>query len=266
MNYLLKTLFAASLATSSSAFQPSSLNARKPLVTTSLQVSAATGIGFGKIEQKNEKAVSDMRPDEVKELLLELVPRMTGTPEEFRKVEEYVNALEEKFMPPQTLGFLNLAMAGDWQFLFTTNQLGRPSPLLRLTELVQNVSIDGLKGKLSTTASWDLVDQGNTFDVFGTFKSSLTYGINQGARMTLNDDLDLQINLRKGSNVPSDVQDLVKKIHSAMPSELFDPSNLAIDTTYVDVDLRIIRYTGERHEAVRDIFIRKGSIEINPGL
>ena len=84
--------------------------------------------------------------------------------------------------------------------------------------------------------------------------------------MTLNDDLDLAIDLRKGSNVPSDMDKLVGLIYRAMPTEMFDASNLALDTTYVDTDLRIVRLTGVRHEGVRNIFIRKGSIEINPDL
>jgi hypothetical protein len=272
MKYLANTLpvlAAASFIATTNAFQAPAFHARKR-IATSLQVSAASGTGFGKIEEheKNpeQRSLSSMRPDEIKELLLDLLPRMTGTSEEFKKVEDYVNALEDKFLPPQTLGFLNLAMAGEWQFLFTTNQLGRPSPLLRLTELIQKVDINGLEGKIVNQASWDWVDQGNTFDVNGNFASTLTYNINQGARMTLNDDLDLAIDLRKGSNVPSDMDKLVGLIYRAMPTEMFDASNLALDTTYVDTDLRIVRLTGVRHEGVRNIFIRKGSIEINPDL
>ena len=89
-----------------------------------------------------------MNTSEVKDLLLDLLPRMKGTKEEFRLVEAYVNALEDSYTPPQTLDFLNLAMSGEWQFLFTTNQLKRPSPSLRLTELTQKLESNGLKGKI----------------------------------------------------------------------------------------------------------------------
>lgn len=82
--------------------------------------------------------------------------------------------------------------------------------------------------------------------------------------MTIDNDLDLKIELKKGSAVPDDTQELVQLIHRAMPTEMFDPSDLAIDTTYLDTDIRIIRYTGARHEGVRNIFMRKGLIEINP--
>lgn len=213
-----------------------------------------------------KELILKMNPTQLKEKLLSLLPRMTGTPEEFRLVEQYVNALEDKFIAPQTLDFFNLASVGEWQFLFTTNQLGRPSPKLRLTELIQSVEVSGFDGVLTNRASWDLAQDGITFDARGTFASALPYKINQGARMTLapSDDHNLQIELSKGSAVPDDTEGLVGLIHRAMPTELFDASDLAIDTTYLDTDIRIVRFTGVRHEGVRNIFMRKGLIEINP--
>jgi hypothetical protein len=259
-----------------------------------------SGKGFANQSTSQNQNVTDdvddqimkMNATQLKEKLLDLLPRMTGTSEEFKSVESYVNALEDKFMPPQTLDFLNLAMVGEWQFLFTSNQLGRPSPKLRLTELVQQIEVDGFDGKMtnkvsysngyitkmlqinrfvklmhllvSEQASWDLAQDGMIFDARGSFASNISYNINQGARMTVNDDHDLRIELDKGSVVPNDTQELVGLIHRAMPSELFDSSDLAMDTTYLDTDIRIVRFTGTRHEGVRNIFMRKGLIEINP--
>lgn len=217
--------------------------------------------------EESTPTLLDISQQEAREKLLDLIPKMTGQPEEFRLVESYVNTLEDKFSPPQTLDFLNLAMAGEWQFLFTTNQLGRPSPLLRMTELTQVISVQGLEGKLINACMFDMVDGGSIFEVFGKFSSKLAYNINQGARMTLDEnEPELSLNLSKGSKVPSDTEKLVGLIHRAMPTEMFDPSDLAMDTTYLDPEIRIVRYTGKRHEGVRNIFMRKGAIEINPDL
>ena len=82
--------------------------------------------------------------------------------------------------------------------------------------------------------------------------------------MTIGNDHDLKIELSKGSVVPNDTQELVGLIHRAMPTELFDSTDLAMDTTYLDTDIKIVRFTGARHEGVRNIFMRKGLIEINP--
>ena len=207
----------------------------------------------------------DLSVEEVKALLVDVLPRMTGTTEECNLVEGYINALEDKYVPVQTLDFLNLAMGGEWQLLFSTNQLGRPSARLRLRELVQRVAPNSLNGKVTNVARWDLAEAGpdSAFDARGTFSVKCSYSINQGARMNI--DLDEHvIELAPGSVVPSDVEGLVGMIHGAMPSELFDPNELAMDTTYLDGDLRIVRLTGSRLEGIRNVFIRSGTVEINP--
>ena len=75
---------------------------------------------------------------------------------------------------------------------------------------------------------------------------------------------DHVLELAKGSKVPQDVKGVVGALSRAVPNELFDPSEHAVDTTYLDGDLRIVRMTGPKFEGVRDIFIREGSMEINP--
>ena len=54
---------------------------------------------------------------DAKRALIELIPRMTGKDEEYRAVESYVNFLEDKYVPVQTIDFLNLAMTGEWQLV-----------------------------------------------------------------------------------------------------------------------------------------------------
>jgi len=229
------------LVQQANAFQPQAVNLCRKNTSLHVQTTPSTsGAGFGKVEEheKKSKDPMEMDPDEIKDALLDLLPRMKGTSEEFIKVEAYVNALEDKFVQPQTLDFFNLAVAGEWQFLFTTHQLGRPSPLLRLTELIQKIEVNGLDGVLCNQAAWDFAQaEGGgtgTFDVCGSFASKLSYNINQGARMTINADHDMTIRLGSGSNVPNDPEGLVGLIHRAMPTEMFDASNLAMDTTYLD--------------------------------
>lgn len=275
------SFFVVLATTTSQAFTPSSNwgngipSYRSASLSSSARnvASSASGQGFAPAKQTVQKVKTPeelkleamaLTPIQLKANLLDVIPKMMGTPDEFRLVESYVNALEDKFVPPQTLGFLNMAMVGDWQFLFTTNQIGRPSPHLRLTELVQRIECENFDGKLTNEATWDLSEDGTAFESRGKFTSSITYNINQGARMTINEDHDLTVNLAKGSKLPSDTQELVGLIRRAMPVELFDPSDLALDTTYLDTELRIVRFTGERHEGVRNIFIRRGAVEINP--
>jgi hypothetical protein len=234
------------------------------------------GTGFGVLQdeatsaeqevkqaQQEEPELGTMDTMQVKEKLLDLLPRMTGSPEEFRLVEAYVNNLEERYTPVQTLDFLNLAMCGEWQLLFSTNHAGGPRLNIRLRELFQRVEANNLEGSVTNEATWDLAEDGSTFDCTGTFSVETSYQINQGARMVMELE-DHVLKPARGSKIPQDVPALVGLLHQIMPKELFDPNDHAMDTTYLDGDMRIVRMTGPKFEGVRDIFIRRGSREIDP--
>lgn len=81
---------------------------------------------------RKEIEVDLLDTTQIKSRLLDLLPRMTGSSAEFKDVETLVNALEARYAPVQTLDFLNLAMSGDWQLLFSTNLSGGPKTNFRL--------------------------------------------------------------------------------------------------------------------------------------
>eukprot|EP00560_Eucampia_antarctica_P004511 CAMPEP_0197831822 /NCGR_PEP_ID=MMETSP1437-20131217/12275_1 /TAXON_ID=49252 ORGANISM="Eucampia antarctica, Strain CCMP1452" /NCGR_SAMPLE_ID=MMETSP1437 /ASSEMBLY_ACC=CAM_ASM_001096 /LENGTH=312 /DNA_ID=CAMNT_0043434909 /DNA_START=180 /DNA_END=1118 /DNA_ORIENTATION=+ len=239
--------------------------------SSSMMSSKNSGKGFGEVVKILPKTGNELletkSPSEIKDKLVDLLLHMTGKEEEFRLVETYVNVLEEKFISPQTLGFFNMAISGDWQFLFTTSVNNRPSSKLRLSELVQKVESDEaspFEGKLITKANWALAeDDTQTFDCYGSFTIECLYKVNQGTRMIIDLDQHL-LEPAKGSKIPKDVQGLVGMLHRAIPKEMFDPEGLAIDTTYADPDVRIVRFTGKRHEGVRNIFFKSGSVAFDP--
>jgi PAP_fibrillin len=261
--------------------QPSSVGSRGSLASSRLRAAVAandastskttTAKGFGKHQTVAEVDVPDANDyytnkplNEVKQELLALLPRMTGQADEFRQVEQMVNALEAQYVPAQTLAFLNLAMQGSWQLLFSTNLAGTPNPLkFRLRELIQRIECRKLEGSITNTAVWDLADENANFECTGDFSVQCSYTINQGARMVVA-VTDHILRPATGSPIPANVPALVGLLHRAIPKELFDPADHAVDTTYLDADLRIVRYTGPRLEGVRDIFIRQGALEIHP--
>jgi hypothetical protein len=91
-----------------------------------------------------------------------------------------------------------------------------------------------------------------SFTIF--FTSSLAQ--NKGAR--LNIQLDEHILNPIGQTLPKDASKLVGLLFNSMPLELFDPNRLQMDVTYLDAELRIVRYTGGsgKLEGVRNIFVR----------
>lgn len=211
-------------------------------------------------ESKNTSASIDT----IKNELVDLIPRMTGQPSELRRVEELVNQLEALYSPITTLDFLNLAMQGDWQLLFSTNLSGTPNPIkFRMRQVLQTVACQGRTGTICHRVSWDLAETNEgDFDITGSFTVANRYNITQGARQVVQlDDHVLQI---QSGPVPKDVPGLVGWLHRSMPNELFDATNHAMDTTYLDTNLKIVRYTGPTFEGVRNIFMRDGAVEIAP--
>jgi hypothetical protein len=79
--------------------------------------------------------------------------------------------------------------------------------------------------------------------------------------MTMGNACDLSLSISKGSNHPKDPQTLVAWIRKVMPTELFDPSTLAMDTTFVDPDIRIVRWTGSPlYEGIRHVYVRRETL------
>lgn len=248
-------------------FQPCHLRTNMPLASVVAAEGPAPAAAKETQREKQTESTGVKSTDvlsegEAKRSLIELIPRMTGKEEEYRAVESYVNLLENAFFAPQTLDFLNLAMTGDWQLLFSTNLMGAPSRNLRLRELVQSIEPDGFKGSIRNVAQWEYAEE-KTFDAYGQLSVNCSYSINQGSRMVVSLN-GHEVRPAKGSKIPKDVPGLVGRLHRAIPRETFDPNGHGMDTTYLDADLKIVRFTGPRHEGVRNIFMRKGSLEINP--
>lgn len=112
----------------SSAFTPieSRLGAARSRRRSSHVRVFAEGFGSAAVKERpskniaagqTESAIEEMSAEEAKRRLVDLIPRMTGKDEEYRTVEAYVNLLEDKYSPVQTIDFLNLAMSGDWQLV-----------------------------------------------------------------------------------------------------------------------------------------------------
>ena len=207
------------------------------------------------------KPIEELKTDLIKTIL----SMSQTTPEQFKLiVETSINVLEQKYIPPLTLDFLNMIMSGEWLFLFSTHdsQSSRMNRKLRITDLSQTIETHQLGGKMIQRASWDYLeqDEGNGY-IHGVFTSNTSYTIVQGSRVSMGNDCDLSLSISKGSKSPNDPQTLIAWIRKFMPSEMFDPTHLALDTTFVDPDLRIVRFTGSKlYEGVRHVYIRRESL------
>ena len=147
-----------------------------------------------------------------------------------------------------------------------TDDTTRQTRITNVTQRVQVSEDDPMKGEVITTAVWEstkLVDQ-NAMTLTGDFTVRCSYRMPQvggGARMVLElQGHTLQPHKQQSTTTipiqPSEVPALVGQLHQELPKELFDPTEHQMDTTYLDGDLKIVRYTGPQFEGVRDIFVR----------
>ena len=234
-------------------------------------------------DDKNNNNHVALSLEDARAELLDLLPSMTGQAHEYRRVETLVNTLESQYEPIQTLEFLNLMQQGEWQLLFSTNLVNRPfvSPLVfRMRELYHVMECNQLVGNLTARVVWDLAEDNKNnnnnnndvgtitttttpcFDCTGLFVVKSSYEILQGSRVAMT--LQQHILQPKGQRLPQDCQGVVGYLYRVLPTQVFDPSHHSIDTTYLDGNLKIWRYTGPQYEGVRDIWIRRNALEINP--
>ena len=214
--------------------------------------------------------------------LMMICPNMTGkNSQENDLVEDLINFLEEEYKastPIQTVAFFDLAIGGTWELLMSTNMVGKTSKSpsesdellgvfddnelgMRL-KLVNGLSqiIDTEKRQMVNEVEWEV--DGSQDCWHGKFSTVSRYDlVNQSTRLITKLEEHVLDNKTKG-RVPSGevVNEIVSGLIDEMSIELFDPHNLSCDTTYVDGDIRIVRYTAgdgrNTSEGVRNIFLR----------
>ena len=219
---------------------------------------------------------STTKVDVVKRRLLDVLPTFTGkNMEENILVEGLINELEEDYKNSplskiQTVAFFGLAIGGEWDLVMSTNMLAKTKTddlddfvewKLSLTSPIKQ-KINTENRMLVSTVNWKLLNEDSSDELKGSFSSKSQYElVNQSTRLFLTlEDHSLD---NKSKRVPteSEVNMLVGKLIEEMTIEVFDPNGLSVDTTYVDEELRIIRYTSAsgKSEGVRNIFLRRAS-------
>jgi hypothetical protein len=162
--------------------------------------------------------ISQLSPTECKDKLLKILGDMEGTKEEWLQLETIINALEDGYTPMLTLDFFNMALEGQWRFMFSTSNTLKSPPwgTVRVREMTQVVTPGGLGtprtvevepaqednsvneeqattplpnenaakvpiGKVTNEILWDLANEGNgDFDCTGKFSVDCSYEINKG--------------------------------------------------------------------------------------
>eukprot|EP00752_Nemacystus_decipiens_P006489 g5842.t1 len=211
-----------------------------------------------------ESLVTEMNPREpvrslndAKKQLLERVgfgsqsPAAERPQSEEERVGYLLEVLEGNYKPILTIGFFNFAAQGDWDLAYTNAAMLPIGPRLKVYEQFQRIEPgEGVKGECTNILEWRLLDEG----IDGRLEVSSEYEFDPRGRM--NTSL-LQHRLIPDGKIPSDPEALVRILRRAMPHELFDPDAHAMETTFLDDTMRIVRLRGPKFEGRLNIFVRR---------
>lgn len=230
---------------------------------------------------------------ECKRELIGLLSKTIEIEEEFLdyRVEYLTKYLEYKYIPIQTIPFLNFALSGNWDMLYSNALVTRADKTLDYTisqEIIADEGEGSATGILNNIVKWELKSTDCSY--LGDLVVNCKYLFNTKG------DLDVSLQehlLMPNGNAPQDVEELIMSIQRSIPFESFDPDDIRIKNTvgrnsectdniflivifydffylylsthrlsffplqYVDPDIRISRITGEKFENIVNVFVKK---------
>lgn len=209
------------------------------------------------VEGTGERLATGQRQEDVvdvPEVTASLIRELGSMNLDHDHVDVLVGQLERAYTPIHTIGFLNLGMAGEWDFRYTTSSLpGHDPRRLRLRRVAQRVAPGEEKvqrGNLTNTITWDLVEEGSS----GTMEVKCDYAV------TPKGDLHVELKehvLTPVVGMPSDPVELCGMLQRAVPPEVFAPDATDMHITYMDADIRIVYCSSQKFGAARNIFTRR---------
>lgn len=170
----------------------------------------------------------------VDECRLELVGLLRGEieiEEEFLhyRVEYLTKYLEYKYIPIQTIPFLNFALSGEWDILYSNAITPRADDCFSYKtsqEISGNESEGGNGGVLNNVIRWKLNRPDEQCS--GDLVVSCQYQLNTKG------DLDITLVehlLIPQGDAPRDVEDLIMSVQKSVPFESFDPNDIRMQNT-----------------------------------
>lgn len=206
-----------------------------PIVNTaSMNISAANFFG---------KQV--LSTTECKKELIGLLTKKIEIEEEFLdyRIEYLTKYLEYKYVPIQTIPFLNFALSGNWDMLYSNALVTRADKSLdwKISQEIISDEGEGSTGILNNIVKWKLISTDSSY--LGNLVVNCKYLFNTKG------DLDVALQehlLMPNGNAPPDVEELIMSIQRSIPFESFDPDDIRIKNTVS----RIPMYCGTSYSII----------------
>jgi hypothetical protein len=168
---------------------------------------------------------------ECKQELIGLLTKAIEIEDEFfdYRVEYLTKYLEYNYIPIQTIPFLNFALSGNWDMLYSNALVTRADKTLDY-KISQEITADEGEGTatgiLNNIVKWELKSTDCRY--IGNLVVNCKYLFNTKG------DLDVTLQehlLLPNGNAPQDVEELIMSIQRSIPFESFDPDDIRIKNT-----------------------------------
>eukprot|EP00871_Galdieria_phlegrea_P002692 jgi/Galph1/3423/GphlegSOOS_G2076.1 len=190
----------------------------------------------------------------IKSQLVRILPFFINLPVQRRKIHSLIQALEAQYTPPSDWDKLVASLEGNWTLGFSSTTLGVPSGSLMVNKVMQEItrrndSKDGLKElNMLNICHWKYREM----DCFGRFEIYCRLTLLSRNRMICQ-VLEYTL-IPEGQVKLKEPQALVRQLQRSLPREFFDPRDALVETTYVDEDMKIVKWMGKKFAGVRNIF------------
>jgi len=231
-----------------SVFRPSQYLVLKTCTTATRKTSASWSID-ATLEESSEVA-------QIKRHLRKMLSYFINLSPQRRRIFALIRNLEQRYSSLTSWGQLTQQLEGNWKLVFSSTTLGVPSTDLVVSKLTQTLGKGQLRENgcyeidMVNTCEWNYVQLGTRgeLEIFCmlTFLGRCRFMCRVlDYRMETHDQVKAQ-----------QARFIVGYLQRNLPREFFDPNNCMLQISFVDDELRIVKWLGKKFAGVRNIFYR----------
>ncbi|EME26738.1 hypothetical protein Gasu2_13940 [Galdieria sulphuraria] len=200
---------------------------------------------------------------QIKRHLRKMLTYLINMSPQRRRIFALIRGLEGRYSPPSSVESLVQQLQGDWKLVFSSTTLGIPSRELVVLSVTQTLGVGKLRENgcfeiiMVNKCRWNYVQQGahGLLEIFCvlTFLGRCRFMCRvSDYRMETHDQVKA-----------TEARSIVAYLQRNLPREFFDPNNCMLQVSFVDNELRIVKWLGKRFAGVRNIFYRCDDKEIS---
>ncbi|GJQ15760.1 hypothetical protein GpartN1_g7551.t1 [Galdieria partita] len=193
---------------------------------------------------------------QIKRNLRKMLTHFINMSPQRRRIFALIRGLEGRYSPPSSVESLVQQLEGSWKLIFSSTTLGIPSRELVVLKVTQTLGVGKMRDNgcfevdMVNRCRWNYVQQGayGNLEIF----CMLTF---LGRCRFMCRVLEYRVEAHDQVKT-KEVRSIVGYLQRNLPREFFDPNNCMLQISFVDDELRIVKWLGKKFAGVRNIFYK----------